>query len=114
MNGIHDLGGLTCFGPVVCEDDEPVFHEDWERRVFAMMNLGGVVLGPIDALRHAIERMDPLHYLDTTYYEHWLAALETRVVDRGLEAVAKSSATITGGYRCWRRRRRCTGDSRDG
>lgn len=95
MNGIHDLGGLTCFGPVLREPDEPVFHEDWERRVFAMMNIGAVYLGPIDAMRHAIERMDPVHYLETTYYEHWLAAIETRIVDRGLEAAPVSKETIT-------------------
>ena len=36
MNGIHDMGGLTNFGPVLHEAREPVFHEEWERRVFAM------------------------------------------------------------------------------
>ncbi len=36
MNGVHDMGGMTCFGPVEREDDEPVFHHDWERRVFAL------------------------------------------------------------------------------
>jgi nitrile hydratase beta subunit len=94
MNGIHDLGGFTCFGAVVREENEPVFHANWERRVFAMMNLGGVVLGPVDALRHAIERMQPLHYLETTYYEHWLAALETRIEDRQLRSADKSAQTI--------------------
>src|SRR5436309_3442075 len=27
--------------------------------------------------RHAIERMDPIHYLSSSYYEHWLTALAT-------------------------------------
>ena len=39
MNGVHDTGGQTCFGPIIRESDEPVFHADWERRVFAMMFL---------------------------------------------------------------------------
>jgi hypothetical protein len=39
MNGIHDLGGMQGFGPVVREKNEPVFHADWERHVFAMLNL---------------------------------------------------------------------------
>ena len=77
MNGIHDMGGMTCFGPVRREDDEPVFHADWERRVFAMNLAALAFLGPVDRARHAIERMDPVEYLTTSYYEHWLAGLET-------------------------------------
>ncbi len=96
MNGIHDLGGLTCFGPVEREGDEPRFHEEWERRVFALTlaSLGGG-LGPVDAFRHAIERMDPVQYLETTYYEHWLEALETRVADRDLAKVTAGDEPLT-------------------
>lgn len=36
MNGVHDLGGMHGFGPVVREHDEPVFHSEWEKRVFGM------------------------------------------------------------------------------
>lgn len=84
MNGIHDLGGLTCFGPVLREADEPVFHADWERRVFALMMLSGSALGPVDSYRHAIERMGAVEYLQTTYYEHWLAAIERLSAERHL------------------------------
>ncbi len=35
MNGIHDMGGMHGFGPVVVEEDEPVFHAPWEKTVFA-------------------------------------------------------------------------------
>jgi len=77
MNGLHDLGGLTTFGPIGHEDDEPVFHEEWQRRVFAMGLATLAFLGPVDRVRHAIERMDPVDYLSTSYYEHWLAALLT-------------------------------------
>ncbi len=94
MNGIHDMGGLTCFGAVVEEPDEPVFHADWEKRVFAMMMLSGGALGPIDAYRHAIERMDPLRYLQTTYYEHWLAGLERRIEDTDLRHQPKSDEPL--------------------
>lgn len=95
MNGIHDLGGLTCFGPVVVEPNEPVFHANWEKRVFAMMMLSGSVLGPIDGYRHAIERMDPVRYLETTYYEHWLSGLARRIDERGLREAAPSDAPLT-------------------
>lgn len=76
MNGIHDLGGMTCFGPIVREDDEPVFHAGWERRVFAMNLLSMGYFGSLDRARHAIERMDPAAYLNTSYYEHWLEGIE--------------------------------------
>lgn len=83
MNGIHDLGGMTCFGPIEVEPDEPVFHGDWERRVFAMNLAALAFLGPVDRARHAIERMDPLEYLSTSYYEHWLTGIVTLAKDLG-------------------------------
>jgi nitrile hydratase subunit beta len=83
MNGIHDLGGMTCFGPVQRDDEEPVFHADWERRVFAMNLAALAFLGPVDRARHAIERMDPVEYLATSYYEHWLAGIVTMTKDLG-------------------------------
>jgi len=76
MNSVHDLGGYTCFGPINPEEDEPVFHADWERKVFALNIAGLAFLGPVDRARHAIERMDPVQYLSTSYYEHWLAGIE--------------------------------------
>lgn len=83
MNGIHDMGGMTCFGPVRREDDEPVFHADWERHVFALSNAALAYVGPVDRFRHAIERMDPVEYLTTSYYEHWLAGMETLLREFG-------------------------------
>jgi nitrile hydratase beta subunit len=84
MNGIHDLGGMHGFGSIEPEPDERVFHEPWERRVFGMMMAtfaGGQF--NVDQFRHAIERMTPAHYLESSYYEHWLAALETLLVENG-------------------------------
>jgi nitrile hydratase len=84
MNGIHDLGGLTCFGPIDREDDEPVFHDDWERRVFALSIASSVTFGPIDRRRHALETLDPVLYLSSGYYERWLARLENLAIVDGL------------------------------
>ena len=58
MNGAHDLGGMHGLGPIDPEPEsqEPVFHADWERRVFGLA-LGGSTgaLGRwnIDKARHA-------------------------------------------------------------
>jgi len=83
MNGIHDLGGLTGFGPVRPEKNEPVFHEDWQRRTFALNMASLAFMGPVDRARHAIERMNAIEYLSTSYYEHWIAALATIAKDLG-------------------------------
>jgi nitrile hydratase len=84
VDGIHDLGGMQGFGPVETEADEPVFHEVWEGR---MMGLAGGALGAggfnTPMFRHAIERMDPGHYLTSGYYEHWLTAVATLLVENG-------------------------------
>ena len=48
------------------------------------MNLAALAfLGPVDRARHAIERMDPVEYLATSYYEHWLRGLVTLAKDLG-------------------------------
>lgn len=84
MNGIHDLGGMHGIGPVDAERNEPVFHEEWERRMFALMiaTFGGGHYN-VDEFRHGIERMDPAHYLTTSYYEHWLHTVETLLIEKG-------------------------------
>ena len=73
MDGIHDLGGMDNFGPVVTEENEPVFHEDWERsicgHVIAMLGAGYV---KVDEVRRATEMIAPAHYLNSSYYEKWL------------------------------------------
>ncbi len=84
MNGVHDMGGMHGFGAVPVRDDAE-FHADWERVVFAMdraVRAQGVV--NIDEKRHGIERMAPAAYLSATYFERWLAGLETNLLDAGL------------------------------
>jgi nitrile hydratase len=87
VDGIHDLGGLAGFGPVEIEPDEPVFHDDWERGVFRISAAAGRALQYSGgAFRHSIERMDPGHYLNSSYYEHWLTGIATLMVEAGLTA----------------------------
>ncbi len=86
---------MTCFGPVAREHGEPVFCAEWGRRVFAM-NLAAGGPGPIDAARHASERMDPLLYLTVSYYERWLAGMEARAKEVGVlseEEIASGVST---------------------
>jgi nitrile hydratase len=82
MDGIHDLGGMQGFGAIEVEPDEPPFHAPWEGRVHGLALASSLALGG-GTSRAYIERMGNAEYLATSYYEHWLAALEARVIARG-------------------------------
>ncbi len=85
MNGIHDIGGMDGFGPVIREENEPVFHADWERRIYPLSLLTLRQLGvSADEFRHSIERMPPARYLTSSYYERWIAAVETLLLEHGV------------------------------
>ena len=85
MDGMHDLGGKQGFGPVRHSPSAQVFHEAWEKRANALYSLA-VKLGVfnMDEYRHAIERMEPRHYLSASYYERSLTSLATLCVEKGL------------------------------
>ena len=85
MDGMHDLGGKQGFGPVRHSPDAPAFHAAWELRVNALYALAvkqGVF--NMDEYRHAIERMEPRHYIGAGYYERTLTSLATLCVEKGL------------------------------
>src|SRR5437763_12758182 len=85
MNGAHDMGGMHGFGPVVREENEPLFHAEWERTVYGMQRaIRARGLINIDESRHGIERMPPAEYLAASYYERWLSSLERVLVEKGI------------------------------
>ena len=88
MDGIHDLGGMEGFGLLQIEENEPVFHADWEARTMAMRVLMGFWRKwNIDAGRHSIENLPPADYLGFSYYEKWLASLVNLMVGAELVTV---------------------------
>lgn len=95
MNGVHDMGGMQGFGPIERDDREPVFQADWERRVFALF-FGGFTAGAfnVDMLRAEIERMPAHEYLRSSYYEHWLHAIEALLIRGGAVTEAELAARI--------------------
>jgi nitrile hydratase subunit beta len=83
MDGVHDMGGMHGFGPVVRPGVELPYHERWEPRIFALSALVGIEglgAGPGRATR---EEMDPAHYLAASYYERWLYSAERRLLRKG-------------------------------
>jgi nitrile hydratase subunit beta len=87
------MGGMDGFGPVLAERDEPVFHAEWERRMFAVALASmGTRSFNIDEYRRTIERMPPAEYLAASYYERWLYALENLLIEKG--AIARHEVDI--------------------
>ena len=71
------MGGVPGYGRVEPEADEPVFHSEWEGRVF------GLVVAVKDGLsRPRLESLDPDEYL-SGYYQRWMFALERGLIARG-------------------------------
>jgi nitrile hydratase len=76
------MGGMHGFGKVETEENEPVFHERWESRVYAMNRaMGPLRLWTIDEGRASQETLPPSVYVSATYYQRWLLGLERRVLD---------------------------------
>ena len=84
MNGIHDMGGMQNMGPVRPEKNEPVFHAEWERRVFALD------MAVDETNRYEIELIPPADYLRMSYYEKWLTSLIETLKKAGLATSARS------------------------
>ena len=85
MNGIHDMGGMECFGPINPDPDEPLFHAEWEKRVLALtVCMGATGEWNLDQGRFARESLPPVDYLSIGYYRIWLTALEHMLTSRNL------------------------------
>lgn len=77
-----DLGGRLGFGPVVPEDEAVRFHAAWEPQALAIvLAMGATGSWNIDMSRAARETLPD--YLQLSYYEIWLAALEKLMLERG-------------------------------
>ncbi len=78
VGGVHDMGGVLGYGPVEPEENEPVFHDEWEGRVF------GLVVSIQGGFRRSnLESLDPEVYL-SGYYRRLMAALERGLMERGV------------------------------
>ena len=93
------------------DDDGPVFAEPWQAQAFALtvtLHQAGCFAWPEWAaclaaeIKAAQARGDP--DLGDTYYQHWLAALERIVVDKGL----MSDAALAQCFAAWQSASRAT------
>jgi len=85
VNGVHDLGGTDGLGPVAPEQNEPVWHSEWEKAAFALFPTNFVKgYFNLDQFRSGIEQMHPVEYLSSGYYEHWVHSVEHYVTKAGV------------------------------
>jgi len=82
------MGGMTDMGPIHHEADEPVFHQPWEARVFALWRVL-LTLGKWRTSRVAIESIQPAAYLRMSYYERILTAVSDLLVNTKLISPAE-------------------------
>jgi nitrile hydratase len=85
MDGMHDLGGRQGFGRVRYTLNAPAFHAEWEVRANSLYGFAvRSGLFNMDEYRHAIERMEPRHYLAAGYYDRSLTGMLTLCVEKGV------------------------------
>jgi len=85
MNSIHDCGGMQNLGSIEIETEEPNFHSQWEKDIFAttlVFFMSGKIV--LDDFRYEIEKMPVTEYLQSSYYEHWLFAIEQLMCKTGV------------------------------
>ncbi len=93
MDGLHDLGGRQGFGPVVRQSQSEPFHNKAEICIAAMwVRLVHHGVYNMDEYRHAIERMEPRHYMAASYYERTFTAVVSLCVERGVFSAGELSA----------------------
>lgn len=85
MDCMHDLGGVEGFSAVKRSAYTGAFEYDWELKIHA---IGSCMLGKkcwgIDEQRHAIERMEPRHYMTASYYERQLTGFLSLTIEKQL------------------------------
>jgi nitrile hydratase len=81
MNGVHDMGGMQDMGPIGYDPHEPVFHETWEGRVWALLR-AAAAFGPARRknFRYELEVLPPADYLRMSYYERLFTTLTDRLL----------------------------------
>jgi hypothetical protein len=83
MRGYHDMGGLPA-GPVEKTEHD---YAPWEKRVDALMMLLSAPqrrMLKVDELRRNIESLGPEAYDRMTYYERWMSAISSTLIQRGV------------------------------
>lgn len=89
MPRVHDRGGWPDAGPINRAEHDLAM---WEKRTDALLVL---LSSPdkkmirVDELRRAIESLPPDAYEKLSYYERWITAIETLMIEKGVFSKAE-------------------------
>ena len=84
MPRIHDRGGWPDAGPINKAEHD---YSLWEKRTDGLLTL---LVSPakqvlrVDEMRRAIEALLPEAYEKMSYYERWIFAIETLMIEKGI------------------------------
>ena len=93
MRRTHDMGGDPEAGAI---DRSQHQMDDWEMLADALNQALGVKgIKCTDETRRAREDMDSEEYLSLSYYERWLASLETILVEKGFTTREEIDRKVT-------------------
>jgi nitrile hydratase beta subunit len=85
MNSVHDMGGMHGMGPIEYDKDEPVFHEPWEGRAWALVRTMGRWGTPRTRnFRYELELIPAADYLRMSYYERFISLMIDRLLRANL------------------------------
>jgi len=89
MNGVHDIGGSSGFGPVTDHSKaEPTFNDPWEGRAFGgavgLTNVGRYEWREFNSISIEHFSRAELSSDSSTYFQRWLTALEELALKKGL------------------------------
>jgi nitrile hydratase subunit beta len=92
MRRVHDRGGAPDAGPIDRSEHE---YSLWEKRTDALLRClweRGII--SVDEHRRAIESIEPGAYEALSYYERWLVALESLLIEKGILTQAEIDGKI--------------------
>jgi nitrile hydratase len=71
-------------GPIPIEKNEPVLHQRWEARAFALLLATADLIPENVSGRFVIEKIPSTEYLRMSYHEKWQVSVENMRVDGGV------------------------------
>jgi nitrile hydratase beta subunit len=85
MNSVHDMGGMHGLGAIEHDRNEPVFHDPWEGRAWALVRTMGRWGRPKTRnFRYELELIPAADYLRMSYYERFIYLLVERLLRSNL------------------------------
>jgi nitrile hydratase len=89
---VHDRGGWATDEPIDRTEHELA---DWEMLADALVGaLGASGVMNVDELRRGIEQMPAADYEAASYYERWLASMETVLTEKGVLVPGELDARV--------------------